>query len=151
MASDPQTERSRAPSSPHTEDATRNQSWLSLIVAEAPASIQWRVSGGLARGELLWILVVIGMALDVALTGVGLTLGLEERNPVALALIERLGVLGAGVVLKGLVLGVGVAYWLLLPRLFPSQHDRRYLIPLALALPSWAVVGFNAVLVLSVL
>lgn len=150
MATDPQPDHSRTPSAPE-EATTQEQSRLSPLVDELPASIRWHAGGGLARGQVLWILVVLGMVLDVALTGIGLSLGLQERNPIALALIERLGLLGAGLVLKGLVFCVGLTCWLLLPRLFPTQRHRRYLIPLALAVPSWGVVGFNAVLVLSVL
>lgn len=151
MATDPQPERDRAPSPPEDPTVPQGRSWLPSRLGQVFPTNARPTGGALARGELLWGLVVLAMGLDVALTGVGLSLGLQERNPVALAFIERFGLVGAGLVLKGLVLGVGVANWLLLPWLFPTQRHRRYLIPLALALPSWGVVGFNAVLVLTVL
>lgn len=99
----------------------------------------------LARTRLLWSLAVTAMVLDIALTGVGLSLGLQERNPVALAIIDSFGLLGAGAILKGGALALGYVCW----RLLPSAH--RGIVPLGLAIPSWAAVCINTVMILSIL
>ena len=112
---------------------------------------RWRVvDGALARPRTLWTLAVLAMALDVALTGVGLSLGLTERNPLALALIDAIGLAAAGVLLKGAVLALGYACWRALPHLFPTAERYRNLLPVGVALPSWFAVGVNATLILSV-
>lgn len=152
MAYDPRSDRSRAPpSTPEEPSAPQEGSKLRSALGGLRPTLQRSLDGVHASGQALWGLVLVAMVLDIALTGVGLSLGLTERNPIALLFIESIGLLGAAVVLKGFVLTVGLVNWLLLPRLFPSQRHRRYLIPLAIALPSWVTVGVNAVLVLSVL
>lgn len=99
----------------------------------------------------LWGLAVVAMALDVAITGVGLSLGFRERNPVARAFIETGGLLFAGVALKGGCLLLGYVCWRLVPRVSPALAGRRNLVPLGVALPSWVAVGLNAALVLPAL
>lgn len=106
------------------------------------------VHRALARPRTLWALAVLAMALDVAITGVGLSLGFRERNPLARAFIEAGGLLAAGVALKGGSLAVGYGCWRLLPWLAPAATRYRYVVPLGLALPSWVAVGINAALVL---
>jgi hypothetical protein len=152
MAYDPRTDRSRHPSStPEEPSASQEESTGRSALGEFRAALQRNVDGVHIRGAALWGLVLIAMILDIALTRVGLSLGLRERNPIALVFIDSIGLLGAALILKGFVLAVALANWLLLPRLFPSQSHRRYLIPLAVALPSWGTVGVNAILILSVL
>ena len=115
-------------------------------------SLQRRVDRALARPRTLWVLAVSAMVLDVAITGVGLSLGLSERNPVARAAIDAIGLFGAGVVLKGGVLAFSYACWRLFPRFLPTTPDHhRNVVPLGVAVPSWVAVGINTTLILSVL
>lgn len=115
-------------------------------------SLQRSLGGVLARPQILWTLAVVAMVLDIAITGVGLSFGLSERNPVAQAAIDAIGLFGAGVVLKGGVLAFGYACWRLFSRLFPTTPDHhRNVVPLGVAVPSWVAVGINTSLVLSVL
>lgn len=102
----------------------------------------------LARPRTLWALAVLAMALDVAITGFGLSIGFTERNPIARAFIDAGGLLVAGVALKGGSLAIGYGCWRLLPRLAPTAKRYRYVVPLGLALPSWVAVGINTALVL---
>jgi hypothetical protein len=121
-------------------------------IAQQEHSLQRSVDRVLARPRALWVLAVLAMVLDVAITGVGLSLGLSERNPVAEAAIDTIGLFGAGVVLKGGVLLFGYACWRLFPRVLPTTPDHhRNVVPLGVALPSWVAVGINTTLVLSVL
>jgi hypothetical protein len=127
-----------------------------MLDDSAPArqrySLRRSLDGVLARPRVLWALAVLAMVLDVAITGVGLSLGLSERNPVAQAAIDAVGLFGAGVVLKGGVLLFGYVCWRLFPRLLPTTPDHhRNVVPLGMALPSWVAVGVNTALVLSVL
>ena len=109
------------------------------------------VDGVLSRPRTLWTLAVLAMVLDVAITGVGLSLGLRERNPVADAAIDAVGLFGAGVVLKGGVLVFSYVCWRLFPRFLPSAPDHhRNVVPLGVAVPSWVAVGINTTLVLLV-
>lgn len=103
-----------------------------------------------ARTRALWLLAAVAMVLDVALTGVGLSVGLAEGNYLARLFIREFGLISAGVLLKGFALGVGYAAWRLLPHLDDDAARHRYFVPLGLALPSWAAVGVNAVMILSV-
>ncbi|QKY21497.1 hypothetical protein B4589_014370 [Halolamina sp. CBA1230] len=112
---------------------------------------QQGVDGVLSRPRTLWALAALAMALDVAITGLGLSIGLAERNPLADATIDAVGLFGAGVVLKGGALAVGYAGWRLLPRFVPGTASLRNLVPLGVALPSWIAVGINTGLVLSVI
>lgn len=107
-------------------------------------------SAVLARPRTLWALAVFAMTLDIALTALGLSLGLVERNPIAQALIESVGLLGAGILLKGAVLGFGYGCWRLVPRVAPTATRHRNLLPLGVALPSWVAAGINATLIWSV-
>lgn len=99
----------------------------------------------LARHRALWTLAVGAMVLDIALTGVGLSMGLVERNPVALSFIESYGLVTAGVILKGGAIALGLLCW----RVLPDSH--RGIVPLGLAIPSWGAVCINTVMIASVL
>lgn len=90
------------------------------------------------------------MVLDIALTGVGLSMGLAERNLLARRLIGEFGLFGAGALLKGFALSIGYTCWRLYPVFSPRGDRNRAVVPLALALPSWAAVGINAVTILAV-
>jgi len=126
--------------------------------SSAAATKAWSAGAAVRRGDkgvrawawALWAFAVVAMTLDIALTGVGLSLGLVERNPLARAFIDSVGLLGAGVLLKGAVLGFGYACWLLVPRVAPTATRHRNLLPLGVALPSWVAAGINAGLILSV-
>jgi len=111
--------------------------------------LQRGIDGVLSRPRTLWALAALAMALDVAITGVGLSIGLSERNPLAHATIDAVGLFGAGVLLKGGALAVGYAGWRLLPWFVPGTAPLRNLVPLGVALPSWIAVGINTSLVLS--
>lgn len=102
----------------------------------------------LACPRTLWALGVLAMVLDIALTGVGLSMGLTERNWLARLFIREFGLLGAGVLLKGFTLLLGYAGWRLLPILDAEAGRHRNLVLLAAALPSWAAVGVNAAAIL---
>lgn len=88
----------------------------------------------------LWFLAIIAMMVDVTLTVHGLQLGLQELNPVARRFLEAAGVLGL-YFLKLFALSVGVCGRFLLP----TRH--RWLVPLALAIPSGIAVLINATLI----
>jgi hypothetical protein len=96
------------------------------------------------RERDLWLVVVAAMSLDVMLTVYGLSVGLQEMNPIARRALETAGVLGlAGLKLGALSLGV-CCLWLV-----PDRY--RPVIPLGLALPSVVAVGVNATLIAWVL
>jgi hypothetical protein len=99
----------------------------------------------LQHGRALWALAILAMVLDMVLTGIGLSMGLQERNPVALAFIEQYGLFTAGVILKGSTALFGYLCW----RFYPGIH--RGVIPLGLALPSWGAVAINTVTIYSIL
>lgn len=84
----------------------------------------------------LWVVVVVAMAADLALTVYGLERGLTEANPVAVYSMEVLGLAGLGV-LKLLALGVGVVGWVLVPREYAA------VVPLGLAVPTTLTVLVN--------
>ncbi|MFW5911351.1 MAG: hypothetical protein ACOCQV_01300 [Halolamina sp.] len=108
--------------------------------------------GVLSRPRTLWALAALAMALDVLITGVGLSLGLAERNPLANAAIDAVGLFRAGVLLKGASLAVGYTAWRLLPRMRTTSTDQlRNLVPIGVAIPSWIAVGINTSLVVSIL
>ena len=88
----------------------------------------------------LWLLAIGAMIADVTLTVYGLSIGLEETNPVARRAIDSAGVLGL-YGLKGFALLVGGCGRLLVP-----AHVRG-LVPLALGIPSLCAVGINATLI----
>lgn len=134
-----------------SEDAPVAPKETGVGFGQSPAVLRRGVDAVLARERMLWTLVVVATAFDLLLTGVGLSLGLQERNPIARVFIDSLGFLRGGLLLKGCVLAYGYGFWLLFPRLFPSNRRLRSLIPLGLAAPSWAAVGINTVLVLWVL
>lgn len=111
----------------------------------APLPLPDPVAAILRHGRALWLLAVLAMVLDMTLTGIGLSMGLEERNPLALAAIESYGLLTAGLILKGGAALVGYLCW----RFYPGAY--RGIIPFGLAVPSWAAVAINAVTIYSVL
>ena len=146
MAYDPD----RSHHSADSDDAPVTPNETGVGFGQSPAVLRRGVDAVLARERMLWTIVVVAMVFDLLLTGVGLSLGLQERNPIARRLIESLGLLRAGLLLKGGVLAYGYGCWLLFPRLLPSNRRLRSLIPLGLAAPWWAVVVLNTFLVLSV-
>jgi hypothetical protein len=89
----------------------------------------------------LWTVALAALALDCLLTAYGLSIGLEERNPVAAAAIARLGPAASFAVLKGAALAVALAG----RRLLPLRHAP--IAPLSLAVP-WVVgVAVNAAVI----
>jgi hypothetical protein len=92
------------------------------------------------RERGLWAVVVVAMALDVLLTAYGLSIGLQEMNPIARRALDVAGAFGL-VGLKLTALAVGLCCcWLV-----PGRY--RPVVPLGLALPSLAAVGINAALI----
>lgn len=91
-------------------------------------------------GSVLWVVVIASMAADVALTHLGRQAGLVEVNPVARGLLRAHGTAGL-VALKAAVVGLGVAFWTLLPARYSP------IVPLSLAVPTVPAVVYNAVLV----
>jgi uncharacterized membrane protein YhaH (DUF805 family) len=103
-------------------------------------------SWGLApRGvELaLWGVLLAVAVLDIATTYHGLSVGLEEGNPVARLLLEAHGLVGL-VGLKLLVLAVAVAFRRLL------DQPYRWVIPLAALLPWTTATAINVALIVGV-
>jgi|GEM_PF-2543815 len=101
-----------------------------------------RRSSGIERA--LWLVVLLAMAADVALTHVGRQVGLVELNPIARDALQTHGVLGL-VALKGVALVLGAVLWAVFPRRYTA------LVPLGLALPTIpAVVSNVAVISLAV-
>ena len=106
----------------------------------------------LGSPRALWGLAVLAMVLDLAITGVGLSMGFREGNPIARAFIDAVGLLAAGLTLKGVVLLVGYGCWRLFPTVVPrASANRRNLVPVGVALPSWVAVAINTALVLPAL
>lgn len=99
----------------------------------------------LDHSRMLWGLAILAMVLDIMLTGIGLSLGLVEQNPLALAFIERYGLITAGIILKGGAVALGYVCW----RFYPGAH--RGVVPIGLAIPSWAAVCINVVAIYTVL
>ena len=62
----------------------------------------------------LWFVVCLSGLADVALTAVGLRLGLAESNPFAAAVIARFGLAGM-VAVKAAAAGLAVWGWVVLP------------------------------------
>jgi hypothetical protein len=85
----------------------------------------------------LWLLALLALVGDLALTVYGLERGLAEANPVARVALAAHGY-AALVAMKAGALSVGVGGWLLLPR----RH--RSVVPLALAMPWTLAVLVNA-------
>jgi uncharacterized membrane protein YhaH (DUF805 family) len=88
----------------------------------------------------LWGVLLAVAVLDVATTYHGLSVGLQEGNPVARQLLATHGML-ALVGLKALVLGVAVAF----RRLLDAAH--RWIIPLAALLPWTTATAINVALI----
>jgi hypothetical protein len=87
----------------------------------------------------LWSVVGATLLFDVALTALGLELGLSEANPVAATFVDRFGVLVALTGLKFGALCTGFVGWVAVSR----RH--RGLVPLGLALPWGAATIVNVV------
>ena len=83
------------------------------------------------HASVLWIVAVVTLLADGALTVYGMRLGLTEVNPVAAGLIADVGVVGALALLKVGAVAVAVVGWVVMP------GDYRGLVPAGLALP-WA-------------
>lgn len=114
------------------------------IVAEQ--RVRWgRFTTWLASQErFLWRAAAALLVLDLLTTVYGLHLGFEESNPVAAALMERHGILALGF-LKGFAVAVAVGGWVVLTR------DRRFIVPVCLAVPWFAGTTSNVLLIASVL
>lgn len=103
-----------------------------------------RLLDGAARYErALWIVAVLAMALDVALTAYGLRLGLVEMNPVAAGAIVEYGIAGM-IALKLVAFAVAAVGRYVVPRRVAP------LVPLALATPWFVAAGINVVMIASV-
>ncbi|MFD1634283.1 hypothetical protein ACOZ4L_00960 [Haloplanus ruber] len=108
---------------PETVGPSVGGAYVATVAARTTAYTTW-----------LWACALGALALDVALTVVGLRLGLTELNPVAAGLIADIGTLPALVTLKGVAVGVGLAGRAVLPAAYYG------LIPVGLALP-WTVAA----------
>jgi hypothetical protein len=113
-----------------TENAGSTPSTLASVDALLDDVATWTTGNASA----LWLLVAASLVADTSLTVYGLELGLTERNPVALDLIESVGVVPALLSLKAGAVGVGVAGWAVLP------PDYRGLVPASLAVP-WTLAS----------
>jgi len=89
----------------------------------------------------LWAVVITTCLVDAILTAAGLRLGLTEANPIAAALIGRVGAVPALAALKLTAVSVAAAGWAIVPQEF------RGLIPAGLALPWVAASAANAITV----
>lgn len=88
----------------------------------------------------LWLVVLLGMAADVALTAYGRQAGLVELNPVAREVLLASGTPGL-VAMKAGALAAGVGCRSLLPGRYTAT------VPACLAVPTVAAVLSNGVLV----
>ncbi|WP_220222437.1 DUF5658 family protein [Haloplanus salinus] len=97
------------------------------------------VAGTTAHASSLWLVAVVTLVADGALTVYGIRLGLTEVNPVAAGLIADVGIVPALAILKGSAVAVAGAGWVVMPA------DYRGLVPAGLVLP-WAFASVvNAV------
>jgi hypothetical protein len=124
-----------------TENAGSTPSPLAAVDALLDDVATWTTGNASA----LWLLVAASLVADTSLTVYGLELGLTERNPVAVDLIETVGVVPALLSLKAVAVGVGVAGWAVLP------PDYRGLVPASLAVPWTLASVLNVVAVGSAL
>lgn len=90
----------------------------------------------------LWGVVLLAMALDIALTAYGLSIGLVERNPIVRVVIDSFGIAVMAVV-KLIALAIGVGFRLAVPRY-------GLVAPAGLAVPWVVAVINNAALILAV-
>lgn len=86
----------------------------------------------------LWIVLLVTLVADVALTHYGLQMGLTEANPLMRTAIEAVGI-AALLGVKLLIVGVGVGVRL-------SLDERGAVVPIGLALPWFLAATINAVL-----
>ncbi|RCU48717.1 hypothetical protein DU504_14600 [Haloplanus salinus] len=97
------------------------------------------MAGTTAHASSLWLVAVVTLVADGALTVYGIRLGLTEVNPVAAGLIADVGIVPALAILKGSAVAVAGAGWVVMPA------DYRGLVPAGLVLP-WAFASVvNAV------
>jgi len=82
----------------------------------------------------LWVVAMVTLVADGALTVYGIRLGLTEINPVAADLIARIGIVPTLALLKSGAVAVAVVGWVVMPA------DYRGLVPASLALP-WAAAS----------
>lgn len=93
--------------------------------------------------RLLWVVVVLSMISDAALTSYGISVGLRELNPVARYAFESMGIFGF-LWLKGFAVCLALfGRWL-------TPTDHRDLIPATLAVLWIGASTLNAVTLLSV-
>jgi hypothetical protein len=96
-------------------------------------------AGTTAHASSLWLVAVVTLVADGALTVYGIRLGLTEVNPVAAGLIADVGIVPALAILKGSAVAVAGVGWVVMPA------DYRGLVPAGLVLP-WAFASVvNAV------
>lgn len=122
------------------ESASSNQTWSSLKPFWPNDGIQVLCQ----YEQELWILTLVAMILDVALTVQGLKLGLHELNPVARTALDQAGAFGL-YGLKSIAVLLGVCCVLLLPDRYTP------FVPLGLAFPSVVAVFINSIVIISVL
>ncbi|KAB1188505.1 MULTISPECIES: DUF5658 family protein [Haloferax] len=92
------------------------------------------ISHILTDDHILWVVTMLALVLDVLTTLYGLGRGLAELNPVVLAFIPTLGVVGSLLFLKVVVLTVALVAWVSLPKRY------RAAIPIGVAVP-WGIAG----------
>ena len=112
--------------------------------SEGEAVATWLERYSVSRTEqLLWVVVLMALVADAALTLYGLSIGLQELNPVARFAIDTMGVFGI-VSLKGGAVGLALmGRWVT-----PDSHA--VLVPATLAVP-WVVASMvNALTLLTV-
>lgn len=91
--------------------------------------------------QILWMVVVLSMITDAALTTYGISMGLRELNPIARYAFDSMGVLGF-LWLKGLAIGLAIFGWWITPT------DHRDLIPATLATLWIGASALNAITLL---
>ena len=108
--------------------------WWRTRVNEAVASTE-------PRDIHLWLLVLLAMSLDIALTIYGLRIGLIERNPIVLFSVDMIGY-SMLAFLKVPAIGIGFVGWFVLPK------PARRLNLIGLSLPWFMAASVNAWLIL---
>ena len=92
----------------------------------------------------LWSLVAVGFVLDIGLTYHGLSLGLEESNPVVRRMFSIIGVLETMLFMKGFVVAMALFAWVTLPERY------RPVIPIGVSIPWLIASAINLSLILRV-
>lgn len=111
------------------ESAESSDAWYARLLASA-ATFE----------RELWLVVVCGMLVDIAMTVHGLQIGLVERNPVARHALSVLGVFGL-YVLKVVALALGGFCWYVIPNRYGP------IVAVGLAIPTFAAICINSVVI----